>query len=254
MPTEISPNGRLLTTYIRCANHSHLARLSRAPSSSPLRLMHHTPPQPTTCLVNTVTSTHHSLPDAQQFSTFGELREIRSVMAALTGTLGSQVVSGEVLTTILIEIEGILNSKPLGYVSSDVADPVTPNLLLMGRPDPSLPQAVYHDSELLSRRQWRVCQVLSDRFWVQFLRHYLPTLQTQSKWQADTSPLQLDTIVMIVDPQLPRASWPVGKIKKVFPGADGLIRTAEVEVRDRTYIRPVSRLIRLPAVPEEDGQ
>lgn len=192
-------------------------------------------------------------PSAPHFGGSWE-REIRSIKAALTATLGSQVVSGEVLTTVLIEIEGILNSKPLGYVSSDVADPdpVTPNLLLMGRPDPSLPQAVYHDSELLSRRQWRACQVLSDRFWVRFLRHYLPTLQTRSKWQSDTSPLQLDTIVMIVDPQLPRASWPIGKIKKVFPGADGLIRTAEVTVRDRTYVRPVSRLIRLPAVPEEN--
>ncbi|KAK0145367.1 hypothetical protein N1851_015708 [Merluccius polli] len=32
----------------RCANHAHLARLSRAPSSSPLRLMRHAPPQPST--------------------------------------------------------------------------------------------------------------------------------------------------------------------------------------------------------------
>lgn len=41
----------------------------------------------------------------------------------------------------MVEIEGILNSKPLGYVSSDIADPdpITPNLLLMGRYDASLP-------------------------------------------------------------------------------------------------------------------
>lgn len=194
-------------------------------------------------------------PSAPHFGGSWE-REIRSIKAALTATLGSQVVSAEVLATVLIEIEGILNSKPLGYVSSDVADPdpVTPNLLLMGRLDPSLPQAVYHDTELLSRRQWRACQVLSDHFWAHFLRHYLPTLQTRTKWQADTSPLQVDTIVLIIDPQLPRASWPVGKIKRVFVGADGLVRTAEVQVRERTYVRPVSRLVRLPAVPEEDSQ
>ncbi|KAJ8351046.1 hypothetical protein AAFF_G00158560 [Aldrovandia affinis] len=137
-------------------------------------------------------------PSAPHFGGSWE-REIRSIKTALTATMGSQVVSGEVLTTTLIEIEGILNSKPIGYVSSDVADPdpVTPNLLLMGRLDPSLPQAVYHDSELLSRRHWRACQVLSDRFWAQFLRHYLPTLQTRSKWQANTAPLQLGTVVMI---------------------------------------------------------
>lgn len=59
-------------------------------------------------------------------------------------------MSDEVFATVLTEIEGILNSKPLGYVSTDVADldPVTPNYLLMGRPDPTLPQSVYHKSEI----------------------------------------------------------------------------------------------------------
>ena len=62
--------------------------------------------------------------------------------------------------TVLVGVEGILNSKPLGYVSSDLADPdpVTPNMLLMGRPDSSLPQAIYSSSELLGRRKWHHSQ------------------------------------------------------------------------------------------------
>lgn len=49
-----------------------------------------------------------------------------------------------------MEVESILNAKPLGYVSSDVADldPVTPNLLLMGRRDASLPQVLYDSNNL----------------------------------------------------------------------------------------------------------
>ncbi len=57
---------------------------------------------------------------------------------------------------------------------------------------------------------------------------------------------------MIVDPQLPRALWPVGKISQVFPGADGRVRAANVEVKGRTYTRIVARLILLPALPEDD--
>ena len=112
------------------------------------------------------------------------------------------------LRTVLIEVEGILNSKPLGYVSSDVADPdpVTPNLLLMGRLDPSLPQTVYEESELLSRRRWKHSQILADQFWM----HFIPTLQTRSKLHKDTPALQPDDIVMVMDPLLPRALWPVG--------------------------------------------
>ncbi len=81
-------------------------------------------------------------------------REIRSVKAAPSTTIGAQSVPEEVLRTVLIEVEAILNSKPLGYVSADISDvdPITLNHLLMGRPNSSLPQVVYHDSESLSRR------------------------------------------------------------------------------------------------------
>lgn len=56
-------------------------------------------------------------------------REVRSVKASLQVVLRDQVVSVEVLSTVLVEVEGILNSKSLGYSSSDLAnsDPVTPN-------------------------------------------------------------------------------------------------------------------------------
>lgn len=61
-------------------------------------------------------------------------REIRSLKQALRVIIGTQSITEEVLQTVLVEIEGILNSKPLGYTSSDAADPdpITPNILLMG--------------------------------------------------------------------------------------------------------------------------
>lgn len=60
-------------------------------------------------------------------------------------------MADSVLRTVLIEVEGILNSKPLGYLSTDVSDldPITPNLLLMGRRDASLPQAMFADTDIL---------------------------------------------------------------------------------------------------------
>lgn len=158
------------------------------------------------------------------------------------------------LRTVLIEIEGMLNSKPLGYTSSEVADPdpVTPNCLLMGRRDASLPQVVYEGPEILGRRRWRHSQILADHFWQHFLKHYLPGLQVRQKWQTESANLQVGDVVMIVDNQLPRAMWPVGKVSQVFPGPDPRIRSAEVTVKGRTYVRPVARLISLPALPKDD--
>ncbi len=127
---------------------------------------------------------HCNPPSASHFCEVWE-RDVRSVKSALYAVLGSQSVPEEVLMTVLLEVEANLNSKPLGYVSSDVADadPVTPNCLLMGRPDESLPQVVYPESEMLSRHHWRHTQILANQFWSRFIRDYLPSLQTRQKWQ-----------------------------------------------------------------------
>ncbi|KAK7912513.1 hypothetical protein WMY93_012724 [Mugilogobius chulae] len=190
-------------------------------------------------------------PNAPHFGGCWE-REIRSVKQALQVTLGAQLVSAEVLHTLLVEIEGILNSKPLGYTSADIADPdpITPNSLLIGRPDASLPQVVYPASELLGAKRWRHSQLLADHFWRHFIRFYLPSLQARQKWNAENPDLHLGKTVLIVDPQLPRSLWPVGKVTSVSSGLDGKVRSAEVKVGDKTYTRPVARLIQLPELPE----
>ena len=190
-------------------------------------------------------------PNAPHFGGVWE-REVRSIKAGLQVAVGSQAVSEDVLHTTLVEVEGILNSKPLGYVSADVADPdpITPNILLMGRRDAVLPQVAYVPSGI-GRRRWRHCQVLVDQFWIQYIRSYLPTLQTRQKWQRSSSNVTVDSVVLIMDPSLPRAQWPIGRIIKTVTSQDGCIRTAEVLVKGKVYTRPVARLIQLPALKDD---
>lgn len=192
-------------------------------------------------------------PSAPHFGGAWE-REVRSVKTALRVILREQSVPEPVLHTFLAEVEGMLNAKPLGYVSADAADPdpITPHVLLMGRRDSSLPQALYDSNSILGTRRWRHSQVLADNFWSTFIRQYLPSLQGRSKWRTDGDQLAVDKVVLIVDPQLPRALWPVGKVVKVHPGADGRIRTATIKVNDKTYVRPVARLIQLPKISDSE--
>ncbi len=200
-------------------------------------------------------SFHSNTPFAPHFGGVWE-REIRSVKAALYTTLGSETVTEEVLRTVLIEIEAILNSKPLGYVSADIADldPITPICLLMGRPDGSLPKVIYPVSELLGRRRWRHSQVLTGRFWTAFINHYLPGLQTRGKWHNPSADIKPGTVVMLVDPQMPRSFWQIGRVVNVFPGADNRVRKAEIQIKNRVYTRPIARLVVLPEIPDEtDG-
>ena len=111
------------------------------------------------------------------------------------------------ICAVLTEIEGILNSKPLGYVSSDIPDPdlVTLNLLFMGRQDPSLPQIVF----IRSQSYLAVGVADIPKSWLTFSGGNLLiiTFQLYTKWQKETVPLQPGVVAMIMDQQSPRALW-----------------------------------------------
>lgn len=73
-----------------------------------------------------------NLPIAPHFGRCLE-RESKSLKLTLNATLGVQIVTEEVLRTLMAEDESILKSKPLVYVSAEAASPgpVTSNLLLI---------------------------------------------------------------------------------------------------------------------------
>ncbi len=83
------------------------------------------------------------------------------------------------------------------------------------------------------------------------MHDFLPTLQARQKWNQERENITVGTVVLIVDEQLPRALWRVGTISSIIPSSDGRVRTAVVKVKEHTYTRPVARLIRLPALPQD---
>ena len=82
-------------------------------------------------------------------------RTIRSIRKILRVLLGQQLVSDEMLRTLMSEVEGILNSRPLTPVSSDPKDldPLTPNHLLLLKANPNMPPGVFNKEEMYSKRR-----------------------------------------------------------------------------------------------------
>ena len=68
-------------------------------------------------------------------------RLIGITKSTIKKVLGRALVSYETLHTIVTEIEGVMNDRPLTYVTSDASDqePLTPAHLLYGRRITSLP-------------------------------------------------------------------------------------------------------------------
>ena len=103
-------------------------------------------------------------------------RMVQTTKRVLKSLLKEQIVTDEVLATVMAEAGNIVNSRPLTR-NSDLDDqPLTPNHLLHLRPTPSLPPGLFDKEDLHCRRVWRQAQYLSGVFWRRWSNEYLPTL------------------------------------------------------------------------------
>ena len=88
-------------------------------------------------------------------------------------------VSKEVLRIALDEAKGILDSRPITYMSSDARDieALTPNHFVLFWSNPSYEDAEVSDREINSTKMWRQSQTLASlqKFW-RLTKEYLPIL------------------------------------------------------------------------------
>ena len=81
-------------------------------------------------------------------------RILRSVRKILEGLLKQQLITDEDLTTLVTEVEAILNARPLTQLTTDAHDdePLTPSHLLLLRQSSALPPGIFSKDDCYSRR------------------------------------------------------------------------------------------------------
>ncbi|KAJ0180611.1 hypothetical protein K1T71_004015 [Dendrolimus kikuchii] len=181
---------------------------------------------------------------------FGGLHEaaVKSTKQLLYRVLGEQHLTFEEFSTLLARIEAVLNSRPLCPLSSDPTDfeVLTAGHFLIGRPLTALPEHSHESSPPSTLRRFRLVQALAQRFWTLWSKSYLHTLQSRSKWTTETSRPKIGELVLIKEDNLPRLQWKMGRIKKILPGKDDVVRVVELSTKDGSLTRPVTKIARLP--------
>ena len=170
-------------------------------------------------------------------------RMIRSVRKILHSIIGTQRVDDERLTTLFCEVEATLNSRPITAVSPDCNDlePLTPNHLLRAcaTEQPSLGGVL---PDVSYQRRWKHAQSLADRFWRRWSREYLHSLRMRQRRLVRSPNPSVGDLVLLVEDNLPRNRWRLGRIAAVFPGSDGLVRKLRVRTAHGTFLRPVTKV------------
>ena len=140
------------------------------------------------------------------------------------------------MLTILVEVEGVLNSRPLTYIcSEDTDEPLTPSHLLLGRrllskPEMSEDINVADDAEELTRRSTYL-RTLLRRFWQRWKSDYLSELREHHRYtckrSSSSSPaVQLRDVVIVKEDNMKRNMWKLGKVEELAVGKDLVVRGA----------------------------
>ncbi len=161
--------------------------------------------------------------------------------------IGRAHFSLDELTIALAEIEAVLNSRPLSYVSGeDREEPITPSHLVIGRRLLSLPDNLDYvcdlddeqftiDATQANRRVKHLNNILN-HFWKRWQTEYLSCLRevhansSRKHKNNGDCPIAVGEIVIVRDDHLPRGQWKLGRVQDVLKGRDGLTRVATVKI------------------------
>lgn len=185
---------------------------------------------------------------------FGGLWEagVKSIKGHLKRTVGNAHLTFGELNTLLVQIEAILNSRPLSPISSDPNDtePLTPSHFLIGRPLMLVPEpdlAEISDNRL---SKYQHVQKLMQHFWKRWSLEYIGELQGRAKWKrGHPAAVKIGSLVILRNDNMPPLKWDMGRIVDLHPGSDGVIRVVSLKTSSGNVIkRAVTKLCVLPIV------
>ena len=175
-------------------------------------------------------------------------RLVKSTKRCLKKMIGQAKLSLDEIQTVVVEVESIINSRPLSYLSlSNLEEPLTPSRLMIGRRILNLPDDLGYliepgdeeftiDPSHLCQRAQHINNTLN-HFWKRWRNEYLMELREshrQSNHDPPTQPsISPGAVVVVHDESLPRGFWKLGKVEEVLPGRDGQIRGAVVRIGAR---------------------
>ncbi|XP_058446157.1 uncharacterized protein LOC131427192 [Malaya genurostris] len=173
---------------------------------------------------------------------------VKSMKKHFRTVVGTQVLTFEDLTTLLVEIETCLNSRPLCALSNsaDSCEALTPGHFVIGQPLNLIPEPnTSHVPENRLDRYQRLRRYTAD-IWERWRSEYLATLQPRNKWRTIQENIKIGDLVLVKTDNTPPAFWELARVVAVHPDANGIVRNVTLWRAQTQYQRPIQKLVVLP--------
>ncbi|GFX47420.1 integrase catalytic domain-containing protein [Trichonephila clavipes] len=185
-------------------------------------------------------------------------RLVKTIRDPLRKILGRALLTFEELSTILSEVEVIVNHRPLTYVENDPGEPepLTPaHFLELSYGDSKY---LIHFIELIDattakesykkRKTYRT--LLLKQLWRRWKEQYLLQLKTANNFKTPSvhKNLKLNDVVLVEGNVNSKLLWELGIIKEIFIGRDGNVRSCLVKTFKGLFKKPIQLLYPLEIV------
>lgn len=186
---------------------------------------------------------HFIPPLAPHFSGVHEIM-MKATKKAIYAILNCADITDEELLSAVVGAEGLMNSRPLTYQSTNPSDltPLTPNHFLHRQLRRKFAPETVDEVAFNPRKRWRRVQELVRHFWHRWLREWISSLSGRKKWRSDQADLKVGDVVIVMSTDTPRGKWPLGRIVKLFPGKDNKVRVVDVQVGRTVLRKPIVKL------------
>lgn len=173
---------------------------------------------------------------------------IKSAKYHIHRIVGNFTLTFEELSTVLIQVECILNSRPLTPLSDNPLDLnfLTPGHFLIGQSLSTLPADDLTEIPLNRLNNWQLCEKLKQHFWKKWSIDYLTRLQNRPKWLQPSENLKVNDLILLKEDNTPPLNWRRGRITEIIPGQDGKVRMVKVLTSEGIFSRSIAKVCPFP--------
>ena len=144
----------------------------------------------------------------------------------------------EELLTLLIQIEGVLNSRPLTYVSHERDEPLTPSHLVIGRQIISVPPESQNNGETQTGKEAikrdKYLKTVLEHFWKRWSSEYLTQLREHRKPSQKHGPVvNVGDVMSAEEDNVKRLNWQMAFVDELITEKDSKTRAAVVRIMDK---------------------
>ncbi|XP_011687033.1 PREDICTED: uncharacterized protein LOC105449475 [Wasmannia auropunctata] len=190
---------------------------------------------------------HFIPPRAPNFGGIWEA-SVKVFKTHLKKVAGASSLTLEEMQTLTVQIESVLNSRPLISLSNDPNDLsyLSPGHFLVGDVLTTIPETTLQHIPENRLSRWQRVEKMKQHFWNRWSKDYLNQLQQRNKWQKQRIPIQRGDLVLIREDNIPPLHWPAGRVHEVHPGEDGVIRAATIKTSKGLFKRSANRFCLFP--------